>query len=97
MAYGNNDMKSQGLYDARKMYADMFHSENPEYIDLRGKRLFFGKVDYDFNAIMLKSEDSLKFFEQKKPARALEFVVDAFEDLKKYIKVCEIRFPGFVL
>lgn len=97
MAYGNNDMKSYPLYNARKMYEEICKSDNPEYVDLRGNRLFFGKVDYDFNAIMLKGESSLRMFKQKKPAKALEFVVDAFEDLKKYIKVCENRFPGFVL
>ena len=92
-----NDLPSRPLYDGRKLYEEFYESENPEYVDLRGKRLFYGKVDFDFNAVALRNESFLKNFKQKKSVRALNFVVDAFEDFKKYIKVCENRLPGFVL
>ena len=97
MGFGNNELGSRSLYGSRNIYQNLFNSNNPEYVDLRGKRLFYGKVDYDFDAVMLRNKSFLKNFKQKKIISALNFVVDAFEDMKTYIRTCETRLPGFAL
>jgi len=90
MPYGNNDLNADELFEARSIYAELYDSENPEYLDFRGKRLFFGKVDCEFNAVMVK-ESELETFDQKVEASALRFVVDAFAAMKRYISLCQAR------
>ena len=84
MAFANNYQSARQLFTNRKRYKEAYGPHIPEYIDFNDKRYFYGRVDEDFNPIILRG-DKLKSVSQEGPAAwAADFVVDAFEDMKEY-------------
>lgn len=86
MAYANNYQSARTLFNNRRSYQREFVSRIPEYIDFNNKRYFYGRVDDNFDPILVRG-DKLKAISQEGPsALALNFVVDAFEDMKEYFQ-----------
>jgi len=95
MPYGNNYGSARSLFVQRSAYNRRFTSRIPEYIDFNNMRYFYGRVDENFDPIVvlpahLKSVNS----DTGTPVHALNFVVDAFEDMKRYIAEAITRTHG---
>ena len=86
-----NEITGRQLFNARRYYNQFYNSTIPEYLDTWDKRYFYGRVDKKFNSIMVKNEGKLQSINQSKNVKALNFVVDAFEDFKRYIGRTEQR------
>ena len=86
MAYANNYQSARNLFTNRRSYQLEFASRVPEYIDFNNKRYFYGRVNDNFDPILVRGE-KLKPISQEGPsAVALDFVVDAFEDMRRYFQ-----------
>jgi len=86
MAYANNYQSARNLFTNRRSYQLEFASRVPEYIDFNNKRYFYGRVNDNFDPILVRGE-KLKPISQEGPsAMALDFVVDAFEDMRRYFQ-----------
>ena len=91
-AWATNELSPQQLYKLRRVYDTFYNSTNPEYLNTWDKRYYYGRVDADFNSILVRSS-KLKSIRQTKDIKALNFVVDAFEGLRRYMRRAATR-PG---
>jgi hypothetical protein len=86
---GNNNLSAARLFEERKKYKDTpYFMGLPDPMDSWYDKLYFGRVDRIQNGIIVKRVGSN--FKQIKTTtntnvQALNFVVDAFEALKRYI------------
>jgi len=95
MAYANNHEKARALFVKRSYYKDKFDSSFPEYIDFNDKRYFYGRVDHNFDPIVVRNERMKAISQNSGPeVYALDFVVDAFEDMKRYLSEALMRTRG---
>tara|TARA_R110000824_G_scaffold64838_2_gene169297 strand:+ start:1057 stop:2382 length:1326 start_codon:yes stop_codon:yes gene_type:complete len=86
---GANGLPAAAAYDARKMYKDVpYFLDLPDPIRSLYEKLYFGRVDTFQNGIMTKCNTAgLKQISTSgQSVFALDFVADAFDDLKTHIQ-----------
>lgn len=84
--FSNNDQTAFQLLESRKLYEQYVHFSSS--LNLWNKATYlYGKVDYDLKPVVL-SETNLKQVEStgKETIFVVDFVVEAFNELKKYLK-----------
>lgn len=89
--FGNNDLESFPLFIARKKYEDEIISQlnEPQYFNMWNKEAAYGKMD-QFQDSIFPSESSLKQLEASETVLVLDFVADAYKDLKDFIQKAAI-------
>ena len=86
---GTNNMSSRQLFAEREMYKDVpYFMGLPDPMDSWYDKLYFGRVDRIQNGIILrKNPNNVKEIPSEKGnIFALNFVADAFEGLKRYMR-----------
>ena len=86
---GTNGLPSREAYESRKQYKDVpYFLDLPEPIRSLYEKLYFGRVDNFQNGIMIKCNSAgLKQVPTTgQSVFALDFVADAFDDLKTHIQ-----------
>ena len=86
---GTNDLPAHRLFEERQMYKDVpYFMGLPDLMDSWYDKLYFGRVDRIQNGIILKKDPNhLKEIPSEKGnIFALNFVADAFEALKRYMR-----------
>jgi len=85
MPFATNSGDSRRLYELRRLYSESYETTIPESIDFRNKRYYYGRVDLDFDPVLPRLSE-FKAVQQEGPeAQAFNFVVDAYEDMMRYI------------
>ena len=92
---GKNSLNSKELFKQRKIYRDLAYPDElpdiPQPIDVWYNKFLYGKVDPDGNAVFLNEDMLKKLPSEEGDIFALNFVVDAFEDLQNYMNVAATR------
>jgi hypothetical protein len=86
---GENNLPARQLFEERQMYKETpYFMGLPEPMDSWYDKLYFGRVDRIQNGIILrKDQNNLKEIRSKKGnIFVLNFVADAFEGLKRYMR-----------
>ena len=86
---GNNGMTSRAIFYQRKLYDRKVFTDPlapKEPIDLWYERLFYGREDAFSNAVHLSEVNLKRIPGLKKDFYALNFVVDAFVELRDYVR-----------
>ena len=79
---GNNNLRAQAIFSERQHYSKTF----PDFgnsIDLH-KNSLYGRIDFNFNPVF-PSEAFLTVLPKSNNVFCLNFVADAFNDLRKYV------------
>ena len=89
---GKNSLKSKELFKQREIYRDHAYPDDlpdiPRSIDVwYNYKSLYGKIDHEDNAVFLNEEMLKKLPNDEEDIFALNFVVDAFEDLQNYMNV----------
>lgn len=79
---GSNDLNSLALFEERKEYKEFVSI--PNSIDTWYKNPLYGKIDKRRNSILLSESNLKQLSTENKTLFAIDFVVDAFNDLCKY-------------
>ena len=85
MPFATNSGDSRRLYELRRIYSQTYTTKIPESIDFRNKRYYYGRVDLDFDPIIPRLSQFKSIQQDGPPAQAFNFVVDAYEDMRRYI------------
>ncbi len=83
---GNNKTSAKDIFPARDVYSDAYPKQGTQPLDTHdGFNYHFGRVNMKREPIFLVEDGLKQVMTTKGTLFALEFVADAFADLKKYI------------
>jgi len=90
MAAANNEQGAYRLFVNRKEYSDSaweYPTKRPTPIDLWYDKPFYGRMDSYANAVSVKNQYIKQFNNQSKNVFALNFVVDAFQNMVDFYNI----------